>query len=93
MGHHLKRGNKLTFARRILSLVPVDGGDRIQGNAGKERRAANVGAEGVRHDFVTPHASGLSVLNGNVGTPGESRVSIRMATLIQKSCPGREVQR
>jgi hypothetical protein len=61
-------------------LVPIDGGDRVRGNVGKERRATNVGGERVGHDLVAPRVlQGPDALNGDVETPGEGHVSVRMA--------------
>jgi len=65
----------------ILDLVPVDGGDRERGNIWKERRAANVGRDGIYQDLVAPRVLRSSdALNGDVETPGESHISVWMAT-------------
>ena len=61
-------------------MVPVDAGDRIRGNVGKEGRATNVGGDGIAYDFVAPRVlQSSNALNGDVGTPGESHVPVRMA--------------
>jgi hypothetical protein len=81
MRRRLKQPNKRTFAGSIPGLVPIDGGDRVRGNVRKERRAANVGGERVGHDLVTPRVlQGPDALNGDVETPGEGHVPVRMAT-------------
>jgi len=49
--------------------------------AGKERRAANVGGEGIGHDFVAPSTLQTSDgLKGVVEASGENRVSSSVAT-------------
>ena len=61
-------------------MVPVDAGDRIWGNIGKEGRAANVGGDGIADNFVAPRVlQSSNALNGDVETPGESHVPVRMA--------------
>jgi hypothetical protein len=75
------RINKRTFAGSVPCLVPIDRGDRVRGNVGKERRATNVGGERVGHDLVAPRVlQGPDALDGDVKTPGEGHISVRMAT-------------
>jgi hypothetical protein len=77
MERHLKRPNKRTFSRRIPGLVPIDGGDRIRGDVGKERRATSAEGERVGHDLAAPGALQTSdALNGNVDAPGESQLGV-----------------
>ena len=62
-------------------MVPIDSGDWTRGKVGKERRATNVGGDDIGLDLVAPRVlQSPSALNGHVETPGESHVSVRMAT-------------
>ena len=70
-----------TFSGTIPGLVPIDGGNWKWGDGGKERRAANVGGDGVRDNFVAPRMLQSSdTLNGHVEAPGENHISVGMAT-------------
>lgn len=59
MGRHLKRTNKRTFAVRAPRLVPIEEGDGVRGNVGKEHRAASIDGERVDRDLVAPSIPAL----------------------------------
>ena len=72
-------------------MVPVDGSDRIvdSDTPGVECGAVNVGGERVNHDFVIPRVlQGSDAPNGDIETPGESHISVRMATRDVHSAEG-----
>ena len=49
-----ERESEYTFARNTPDLVPLQGGNKIQGRVGRERRTANVGGDGIGYDLVAP---------------------------------------
>ena len=61
----------------IPGLVPIDGGDWKRGKGRKERRAANVGRDGVTESLVAPRVLySPDALKGDVEAPGENRISV-----------------
>ena len=62
-------------------MVPTDGGERICGNVGKERRATHVGEEGASRDLaVLRELRDPDPLSGDSEPPREGHESVRTAT-------------
>jgi hypothetical protein len=73
VGRHPKREAEHAFTRRIPGLVWTDGGDEILGNVGRDRRATNVGGEGVSYDLFVPRLlPGPNALKGDVKVLGKT---------------------
>lgn len=67
-----KRKSERTFARGILSLVPIDGCGGIRRNVGREGRTASLGGEGISCGSLPRVCFRFRRPGSDVKTPGES---------------------